>query len=151
IHIGDVTGDFEERASRVSDAIRNSGIAVAFFHGGLEQQITARVASMRAAPVQIAICYDSHLDADLFDARIQLSEHSIDRTRFSGPAVSIPPASDIEARLHRSESVTRQSMGIEAATSVSATFGDLHYAAGREFLGVLVEIMNRFPKHFHLF
>ena len=49
------------------------------------------------------------------------------------------------------ESATRQSLGLGAAASVSATFGRLENAASREYLRVLAEIMTRFPNHFHLF
>src|SRR5207247_8649150 len=46
---------------------------------------------------------------------------------------------------------TRQAMGFESASSVSATFGNLYKVAGSGYLKVLSEIMKRFPKHFHLF
>jgi Glycosyl transferases group 1 len=151
IRIADVEGDFENRALRVAKAIHDSGIGVAFFHAALDQQITARVASMRPAAVQINIGHDSEMAAPLFDGRIYLSENAMKRTRFSGRAEWIPSATNIESKLKVSEPVTRQSLGLESAGSVSATFGDLHHAAGREYLGVLVEIMNRFPTHFHLF
>ncbi len=151
VRIADVDGDFEDRASRVAAAMQESGISVAFFHGALDQQITARVASMRPATVQINIGHNSEMDAGLFDGRIHLSENAMRRTRFSEPAEWIPPGSDIESQLAISERLTRQSLGIESASSVSATFGDLRHASGREYLAVLVEIMNRFPKHFHLF
>jgi len=35
--------------------IHASGIKVAFFHGSLTEQITARVAAMRPAPIQINV------------------------------------------------------------------------------------------------
>ena len=151
IHIAAVDGDFEERASRVAEALRKSGVTCALFHGGLNQQIMARVASMRPTAVQINVGMDAEMDADLFDGRIHLSENAMRRTRFSGPAERIPPVTDIEFKLQMSEPVTRQSMGIESASSISATFGALQYSTGREYLGGLVEILQRFPKHFHLF
>jgi hypothetical protein len=151
IHIAAVDGDFEQRAARITEEIRGSGLDVALFHGALDQQITARVASMRPARLQIGIGHDPNMGADLFDASVHLSENAMRRTQFSTPARCIFPASDIEARLQMIEPITRQSMGIESASSVSATFGDLHHASGREYLGVLVEVLNRFPKHFHLF
>src|SRR5262249_33449128 len=57
VQIGSVHGNFAERASRIADAIGVSGIQVAFFHGGLEEQITTYVAAMRPAPVQLCVDY----------------------------------------------------------------------------------------------
>jgi hypothetical protein len=151
IHIAAVEGDFEQRAVHIAEEILASGFDIALFHGALDQQITARVASMRPARLQIGIVHDPKTDGGLFDARIYLSENAMRRTSYSTPARCIFPASDIEAKLQMIEPITRQSMGIESASSVSATFGDLHHASEREYLGVLVEVMNRFPKHFHLF
>src|SRR6266446_5962625 len=42
-------------------------------------------------------------------------------------------------------------MGLESATTISATYGNLYKVAGSGYLKVLSEIMKRFPKHFHLF
>jgi predicted O-linked N-acetylglucosamine transferase (SPINDLY family) len=91
------------------------------------------------------------MDADIFDGRIHLFQNALERTRFSRPAEWIPMASDIEARLEMSEPVTRQSMGLESATTVSGTFGDLDKLAGTGYLRVLSEVLKRFPKHFHIF
>src|SRR6266568_3701459 len=66
-------------------------------------------------------------------------------------AAFIPPASDIETRLRTTKAVTLQSMGLESASTISATFGDLREMAGNGYLGALSEIMRRFPKHFHIF
>jgi hypothetical protein len=151
MNIASVAGDFSERAERIAQAIRNSGIHVAFFHGNLTEQITARVAALRPVPIQINVDHGSEMDADLFDRRIYLSQNALERTRFSLPAEWIPMASDIEARLEMSEPVTRQSMGLESASTVSGTFGDLDKVAGTGYLRVLSEIMQRFPKHFHIF
>jgi hypothetical protein len=149
--IASVDGDFLQRAEKVADAIRAAGIKIAFYHGSLTEQITARVAAMRPAPVQINVNHGSEMDADLFDGQIHLFQNAMERTRFSHPAEWIPLASDIERRLEMSEPVTRQSMGLESASSVSATFGNLYKVAGSGYLRVLSEIMKRFPKHFHLF
>src|SRR5439155_9192962 len=74
------------------------------------------------------------------------------RSRFSSHLAEwIPLASDIETRLQTSDPVTRQSLGLESATSVSATYGNLYKVAGGGYLKALTEIMRRFPKHFHLF
>jgi glycosyltransferase involved in cell wall biosynthesis len=151
VKIASVEGDFEERASRIAETLRASGLAVAFFHSNLSEQITARVASLRPATIQVNVNHDVEMDADLFDARIHVFDNAIQRTRFSAHAEWIPLASDIERRLQFSEPVTRQSMGLESATSVSATFGNLRNSSSREYLRVLSEVLKRFPKHFHLF
>lgn len=151
VRIASVEGDFVERAQRIADAIRASGIKVAFYHGSLTEQITARVAAMRPAPIQLNVNHGSEMDADLFDGQIHLFQNAMERTRFSHPAAWIPLASDIERRLEMSDPVTRQSMGLESASSVSATFGNLYKVAGSGYLKALSEIMKRFPKHFHLF
>lgn len=151
IQVASVEGDFVERAERIAGAIRKSGIKIAFYHGSLTEQITARVAAMRPAPIQVNVNHGSEMDADLFDGQIHLFQNAMERTRFSHPAEWIPLASDIERRLEMCEPVTRQSMGLESASSVSATFGNLYKVAGSGYLKTLSEIMKRFPKHFHLF
>jgi hypothetical protein len=151
VKIASVDGDFAERSGRIAEALRASGLTVAFFHASLAEQITARVASMRPVPLQVSVNHDSEMDADLFEGRIHLFQSAMRGTRFSCPAEWIPRASDIEKRLHASDFFTRQSMGLESGGTVSATFGELHDVAGREYLRVLTEIMNRFPKHVHLF
>jgi len=151
VKIASVEGDFIERAARIAQDIRESGIKVAFFHSSLTEQITARVAALRPAPIQINVDHGTEMDADLFDGHIHLFQNALERTRFSRWSQWIPLASDIEARLEMSEPVTRQSMGLESASTVSATFGNLQKVAGSGYLRVLSEIMQRFPKHFHIF
>jgi hypothetical protein len=151
VKIASVEGDFIERAERIAQDIRLSGINVALFHGRLEDQISARVAALHPASIQFNVNYGSEMDADLFDGRIHLFQNALERTRFSRPAEWIPLASDIEKRLQMTEPVTRQSMGLESASTISATFGNLFNAAGRGYLRVLSDLMKRFPKHFHLF
>ncbi len=152
VNIASVEGDFAERAQRIADAIRASGIQAAFFHGSLAEQITSRVAAMRPVPFQVNVNHGSELDADLFDGHIHLFQNAMERTRFStDTAESIPLASDIETRLQMTEPVTRQSLGLESASSVSGTYGNLYKVAGSAYLKVLTEILKRFPKHFHLF
>ena len=151
VKIASTEGDFIERAARIAQVIHDSGIKVAFFHGSLAEQITARVAALRPAPIQINVNHGSEMDADLFDGHIHLFQNALKRTRFSSPSEWIPLASDIEARLEMGEPVTRQSMGLESASTVSATFGNLYQVAGSGYLRVLSEIMQRFPKHFHIF
>ena len=59
--------------------------------------------------------------------------------------------SDIESRMQMSKPITRQSLGIESATTISATLGNLNNVAGSGYLKALAEILKRFPQHFHLF
>ena len=151
VKIASVEGDFVERAQRVADAIRASGTQAAFYHGSLTEQITARVAAMRPAPVQLNVNHGSEMDVDVFDGRVHLFQNAMERTRFSQHAEWIPLASDIETRLQMCEPVTRQGMGLESAATISATYGNLYKVAGSGYLRVLSEIMKRFPKHFHLF
>lgn len=152
VDIAPVEGDFVERAQRIATGIRKSGIHVSFFHAGLEEQITARVAAFRPSPIQINVDQAGEMDADIFDGRIHLFQNGAERSRFSnGPSESIPPASDIETRLQMSEPITREAMGLQAAGSVSATFGNLNKVASTGYLRALSEIMKRFSKHFHLF
>jgi glycosyltransferase involved in cell wall biosynthesis len=151
VKIGSAEGDFLERASRIAEELRSSGIDVAVFHASLAEQITARVASMRAVAVQVNVNCGFEMDADLFDARIHLFQNAIKRTRFSHRAEWIPPASDIEKRLQTISAVTRKDMGLDSASSISATFSNLDQLRGSTYLTALSEIMNRFPNHFHLF
>jgi hypothetical protein len=152
VQVASVEGDFVERAQKVADAIRASGIKVAFFHGSLAEQITARVAAMRPAPLQVNVNHGSEMDADIFDGFVHLFQNAVERTRFSSHLAEwIPLASDIEMRLQMNEGVTRQSLGLESASTVSATYGNLYKVSGSGYLRVLTEIMKRFPKHFHLF
>jgi glycosyltransferase involved in cell wall biosynthesis len=150
--IASVEGDFEERADRIVDAIRASGVQAAFYHASLAEQITARVASRRPAPIQVNVNHGSEMDADLFDGYIHLFHNALERTRIGNRHMEwIPLAPDIEDRLKAHPPATRAGLGIGEAKSVSATFGNLHKVAGAEYLAVLVEILKRFPDHYHLF
>jgi predicted O-linked N-acetylglucosamine transferase (SPINDLY family) len=152
VKIGGLAGDFVERADRISEAVRSSKIQAAFFHGDLSDQIMARIACMRPAPVQVNVNYGTEMDVDVFAGRIHLTQNALERTRFGAePAEWVPMASDVETRLQMCEPLTRQAMGLESAATISATFGRLERASDRNFVTVLSEIMKRFPKHFHLF
>src|SRR6185369_5089880 len=114
-----VEGDFVERAQRVAEAVRVSGIRVAFFHASLADQITARVAAMRPAAVQVNVNHGVEMDADLFDGRIHLFQNAMERSRFSAKVTEwIPIASDIDTRIDMSEPVSRHAMGLESAATV---------------------------------
>jgi glycosyltransferase involved in cell wall biosynthesis len=127
-------GDFNERAERIAASIRAYGVDVAFYHGGLNEQITTRVATSRPAAVQVHVGQPGQTVAAPFDVQ-----------------AGIMPASDIEDRLQAHPPNTRQEMGLESAGSVSATFGNLSKVAGSGYLHALGQILQRFPKHFHLF
>jgi hypothetical protein len=132
--IASADGDFAERAERIAAAIRAYAVDAAFYHAGLDEQITCRVAAWRPAPVQIHVGPAGEFDAAFLDGQ-----------------TGILPASDIEERLQAHPLSTRQEMGLESAGSVSATFGDFYKVAGSGYLHALGEILMRFPKHFHLF
>jgi len=125
-----------------SNNLHESGISIAFLHSS---------ASLRPARVHVRVHHESNADAQSYDGHIFLFENARLRAGVSGNAVWIPPASDIEAIAKRREPVTKQSMGLESAGSISATFGPLSNVSGREYLRVLAEIMTRFPRHYHLF
>jgi hypothetical protein len=150
--IASVEGDFVERAGRVAAAIQASDVSAAFYHASLTEQITARVASEWPAPIQVNVNHGTEMDADLFDGYIHLFQNALERSRNSTRHMEwIPLASDIEDRLQAHTPATRASLGIGAAKSVSATFGNLYKVAGDDYLSTLIEILRRFPDHFHLF
>ncbi len=132
--VASTEGDFNERAERIAASIRASRVDVAFYHGGLREQITTRVAAIRPAAIQVHVGRPAETAAALFDLK-----------------PGILPASDIESRMQAYPPNTRQSMGLESAGSVSATFGDLQNAEGSGFLRAVAGILQRFPGHFHLF
>jgi hypothetical protein len=152
VKVAEVEGDFEGRALKIAAAIRESDVQVAFFHSSLDEQITARVASLHPAPIQINVNHGSEMDADLFEGCIHFFKHAVERTRFkSKPAEWIPIASSVETRMAMVSPVTRQGIGLESAATVSATFGSLDKCSGAGYLRALTETLKRFPKHFHVF
>lgn len=150
--VASVEGNFTERAERIAHAIRASRIKVVFYHASHNEQITTRVASLRPAPIQINVAHGAEMDPALFDGYIHLSPHGLASTRHTSvPGEWIAPVSDIEKRLMACPPRMRQAMGLESASSVSATFGDLRTAADSGFLRVLSSLLNLLPQHFHLF
>jgi hypothetical protein len=150
--IASAEGNFLERAERVAGAIRASNADAIFYHAGFHEQITARVAAFRPGPVQVNVAYGVQMDADLFDGFIlqtnqgvAAGHHSTARRRW------IPPASDIADRLAVCPPNMRQVMGLESATTVSATVGDFQHMSDPKYLYVLTGILKAFPNHFHLF
>ena len=149
VRVASIDGDFCERADRIAESIRASDCQVAFFHASLTEQITARVAAVGSAPVQVHVSHDGGMDADLFDASIHLFRHSFEQARFPDRINRwIPPASDIESRLGK---VRSEKTDIGGATSTSATFGNLREIATDTYLDSLRAILLRFPSHVHLF
>ena len=150
--IASVEGDFVERAGRVAASIRAANVQAAFFHASLAEQITARVAAEWPAPIQVNVNHGSEMDAALFDGYIHLFRNALERSRVTDRHMEwIPLASDIEDRRSAHRPATRASLGISEAKSVSSTFGNLYKVAGPEYLAALIEILKRFPDHFHLF
>lgn len=151
VWIAPVKGNFIERAERVASAIRTSGIEVAFYHSGLGEQITARVAAFRPTPIQVNVAYGAEMDPSLFDGYIHLTKQGLHSTRHvSEPREWIPPVSDIATRVLACPPNLRQAMGLESAETVSATLGDLQHLSKPEYLQALSGILNVFPNHYHL-
>ena len=152
VQIASVEGDFFERAERVADAVRQSGCGAVFYHASLTEQITARVAALHPAPVQVNVNHGGEMAAGLFDASIHLFHNALERTQFPDRLNTwIPLASDIEARLDATPPADRRQLGLAASGTVSATFGNLYKISGEEYLRTLTEILRRFPSHIHLF
>src|SRR5262249_10408918 len=63
---------FRSTAEKIAEAVRSSGIQVAFFHGSLNEQITARVAAMRPAAIQINVNHGTEMDVNVFDGWISI-------------------------------------------------------------------------------
>jgi Glycosyl transferases group 1 len=150
--IAGVDGDFEERAQRVAAAIRKAKIDVAFYHNNLTEQITTRVAALGPARIQINVNHGEEAKADLFNGFVHLFENGVRRTMFPHrPWRHIPLISDIEERLASCTPRTRQSLGVEAAKTVSGTFGNLYKVSDAAYLQAVARILKRFPAHFHIF
>jgi len=149
--VASTEGDFIERGERIATAVRSAGVSVALYHTDLSDQIAAYVASRRPAPIQVNVNHGVEMAADLFDGFIHLTQSGLKRTRFSlHPAAWIPPSSDIESQLHLASFQTRQNLGIESASTVSATFAALPHGS-LNFVKIVIELLKRFPHHFHLF
>lgn len=152
VSIASVEGDFLGRGNRIAESIFDSGCDVALFHASLMEQITARVASLRPARVQINVNHGTEMAADLFDGAIHLFRNGVDRTRFpQRPTEWIPLVSDVESRLESCGTSPARRGDFGAAETISATFGRLDEVDSEEYLDALIEIMRRFPSHLHLF
>jgi glycosyltransferase involved in cell wall biosynthesis len=151
LQIASVEGDFVGRAERIVESVRNAGLQLVFYHGIRTDQIATRVASMRAAPVQVNVTDEIEVAADLFDGHIHLTQNTLERSRYRDyPSERIPPASDIETRLQTGTFETPHSLGLDADT-VSASFCSPPPDQVASFVNVVLEILKRFPRHFHLF
>ena len=152
VRVASVEGDFFERAERVASAVRQSGCGAAFYHASLTEQITARVAALHPAPVQVNVNHGGEMAADLFDASVHLFQNALERTQFPDRQNTwIPLASDIEARLEAATPADRLQLGLAPSGTVSATFGNLYKISGEDYLRTLTEVLRRFPAHIHLF
>ncbi len=144
-------GDFVQRSDRIADAIRQSGIPLVFFHSDFSDQIAARVAALRVAPVQVNVAHDASIDANLFDGFVYLSQNNLERSRFgSHPGQWIPPSSDVETRMQTAGFESRESLAIDPLSTVSASFSGPTRGQSA-FVNIIVEILKRFPRHFHFF
>jgi glycosyltransferase involved in cell wall biosynthesis len=151
VTVASVAGDFEQRSQRVADSIRDSGLPLIFYHSGFSDQIAARVAGIKPAPLQVSVNHETGMDANLFDGFIHLSRNALERSRHGElPAVWIPATSDIVRRLQGSGFESRASLGVDAATSLSASFSG-PTRDQTAFVNALIEILKRFPGHFHFF
>jgi len=149
--VGSVEGDFMERSERIAQAIRDRGIPLVLYHGDLTDQIATRVAAFRPAVIQVNVAHGCEMDADLFEARIHLTQNGAARSPYTQrPSTWIPPSCEIEQRITSGEFQTRHSIGIAEAGTVSASFAGLPRHS-TVFVKVLVEVLRRFPNHFHLF
>jgi len=148
--IGGTGGDFMERAARVAESIREAELQVVFYHSGFSDQIAARIAAIHPSAVQISVTHEDEIAADLFDGVIYPSQSWRERIFTSGIAELIPPSSDFDAHLRTDVFETRDSLGIQAAATVSASFGGPQRDQ-REFVKTLIELMRRYPNHFQLF
>src|SRR5688572_21853632 len=150
--VASVEGNFIDRAERVAAAIRQSGVETVFYHASFNEQITARVAAFRPGKIQVSVAHGIQMDADLFDGFIHLTRQGLAVGHHSTePREWIPPASDIAERVRACPPDMRQLMGLESASTISATVGDLKYASDPAYLYVLTGILKVFPNHFHVF
>jgi len=150
--IGPVRGNFLERAESIATSIRAWGAQAVFYHAGLSEQITARVAAFRPAPIQVNVVHDVEMDPALFDGYIFLRRQSLTSSRHASEiAECIPPSSDIADRFSTLPENLRQLMALDAAETVSATLGNLESASDPRFLDMLTSVLTAFPAHFHLF
>jgi len=140
------------RERSIAETIRAANVQAAFFHSGLPRLMAAVLAAGRLAPIQVNVNHGSDNAEDLFDGHIHLFRHAMRRTRVTSQLNEwIPMVSDVEARLRTAEPVTKQALGLDPASTVSATFANLSDVARNGYLRMLSEILSRFPKHIHLF
>src|SRR5689334_19054078 len=100
VHVASTEGDFLQRAGRVAEKIRQESLPLVFFHCDFSDQIAARVAAFRVAPVQVNVAHHTPMMAGLFDGYVHLSRNGAQRFQLeSCPVVWIPPSSDIEKRM----------------------------------------------------
>jgi hypothetical protein len=155
---GSVEGDFLERASRVASKISDAGCDVALFHAGLGEQITAQVAALRPAPLQVNVNHDLEMDANLFDGAVHLFKDACEETRFRErlnhwipPMSGVNPSGRYSGLRGGAGSPGARRTDLGAFTTVSATFGEGETGADSGYLESLVEILRRSPTHLHLF
>jgi predicted O-linked N-acetylglucosamine transferase (SPINDLY family) len=148
---GSIAGDAVQSSDRIAQDIRDTGVQIVFFHAGASDEIAALVASLRAAPVQVNVNREVEMDAaDLFDGFVHLTQNAMARSRLgSRLSVWIPPSSDIEKELQSATFETRESLGLESASSVSATLSTPPRDRSIGFIRTVIEFLKRYPDHFH--
>jgi hypothetical protein len=147
---GAIAGDPVQASDRIAQDISDAGLQILLFHAGVSEEIAALVASLRPAPVQVSVNREVVMDAAvLFDGFIHGTQNAMARSRFaSRPSVWIPPSSDIEKEL-QSAFETRESLGLESASSVSATLSTPPRDQSLGFIRTVIEFLKRYPGHFH--
>jgi glycosyltransferase involved in cell wall biosynthesis len=145
-------GTLLDRAQAVANAVRAYDPQVVLYHAQFFEQVTARVAAFISGPLQVHVNHDLEITADLFDGRIHCSGRALARTEYPDNSAGwIPRVSDVESRLTKDAPIARRAIGIDSASSVSATFGHLDAICSPGYLAALTELLTRFPNHYHLF
>ena len=151
VTVAEIEGDFFERAERIAEAIRASEIDIVLYHCGASEQITVRVAALHPASIQINVNHAEEISADLFEGFAHLFQNGLERTLLPHrPKRWIPLISDIEDRLEVATPMRRSELGLEAAETVSATFGNLFKASETIHLEAIARILRGHPNHYHV-
>ncbi len=151
VTVAEIEGDFFERAARIGKAIRASDIDIVLYHCGASEQITVRVAALHPASIQINVNHAEEVSADLFEGFAHLFQNGLERTLLPHrPKRWIPLISDIEDRLAVATPMSRSELGLEAAGTVSATFGNLFKVSETIHLETIARILRRHPDLYHV-
>ena len=151
VAVADIEGDFFERAGHIAEAIRASEIDIVLYHCGPSEQITVRVAALHPASIQINVNHAEEVSADLFEGFAHLFQNGLERTLMGHrPKRWIPLISDIEDRLAVAKPMSRSELQLEAADTVSGTFGNLFKASDPLHMETIARILREHPNHYHV-